>query len=77
MNGLLDGALGEDLHDGSAGIFDTAAGTRQFLIDLVASERRSPHLPDGLVAVVERGLHPQPARRYRNGDALQRAFEAA
>ncbi|WP_157975650.1 serine/threonine-protein kinase [Brachybacterium sp. YJGR34] len=36
-----------------------------------------PDLPDGLVAVVERGLHPQPARRYRNGDALQRAFEAA
>ena len=36
-----------------------------------------PDLPNGLVAVVERGLHPQPARRYRNGDALQRAFEAA
>ncbi|PSL08149.1 serine/threonine protein kinase [Haloactinopolyspora alba] len=36
-----------------------------------------PDVPDGLVAVVERGLHPQPARRYRNGDALQRAFEEA
>lgn len=32
-------------------------------------------LPDALVAVVERGLHPQPARRYRNGEALHRAFE--
>lgn len=39
-----------DLRDGSARIFDTAAGTRQFLIDLVAAERRSPHLPDGLLA---------------------------
>ncbi|MEV6828178.1 serine/threonine-protein kinase [Amycolatopsis sp. NPDC051102] len=36
-----------------------------------------PDLPDGVVAVVERGLHPQPARRYRNGDALKRAFEEA
>lgn len=36
-----------------------------------------PDLPDELVAVVERGLHPQPARRYRNGDALMRAFEGA
>jgi len=34
-------------------------------------------LPDGLVDVVERGLHPQPARRYRNGDALRRAFDEA
>lgn len=34
-----------------------------------------PDLPADLVQVVERGLHPQPARRYRNGDALQRAFE--
>ena len=39
-----------DLRDAGVGIFDTAAGTRQFLIDLVASERRSPHLPDGLIA---------------------------
>lgn len=36
-----------------------------------------PDLSEGLVAVVERGLHSQPARRYRNGDALYRAFEAA
>ncbi|MEV7551942.1 serine/threonine-protein kinase [Amycolatopsis sp. NPDC089917] len=36
-----------------------------------------PGLPDGLIAVIERGLHPQPARRYRNGDALMRAFEEA
>ncbi len=36
-----------------------------------------PDLSDALVSVVERGLHPQPARRYRNGSALQRAFEAA
>ena len=36
-----------------------------------------PDLPDRLVAVVERGLHAQPARRYRNGGALQRAFEDA
>ncbi|GAA4421889.1 hypothetical protein GCM10023169_15410 [Georgenia halophila] len=36
-----------------------------------------PDLPEGFVAVVERGLHPQPARRYRNGSALQRAFEGA
>ncbi|MDT3344259.1 serine/threonine protein kinase [Microbacterium aquilitoris] len=34
-----------------------------------------PDLPDALLAVVERGLHPQPARRYRNGEALHRAFE--
>lgn len=44
------GAARFDLRDAGAGIFDTAAGTRQFLIDLVASERRSPHLPDGLVS---------------------------
>ena len=44
------GAARFDLRDGSARIFDTAAGTRQFLIDLVASERHAPHLPDGLVA---------------------------
>lgn len=44
------GAARFDLKGGSAGIFDTAAGTRQFLIDLVTSERRSPHLPDGLMA---------------------------
>lgn len=35
-----------------------------------------PDLPTELVAVIERGLHPQPARRYRNGDALMLAFEA-
>lgn len=44
------GAARFDLRDAGAGIFDTAAGTRQFLIDLVAEERRRPHLPDGLVA---------------------------
>ena len=44
------GAARFDLRDAGVGIFDTAAGTRQFLIDLVASERRSPHLPDGLIA---------------------------
>ncbi len=44
------GAARFDLSHGRAGIFDTAAGTRQFLIDLVASERRDPHLPDGLLA---------------------------
>ena len=51
------GAARFDLRDGSARIFDTAAGTRQFLIDLVAAERRSPHLPDGLLArmVAEHG----------------------
>lgn len=36
-----------------------------------------PDLPDSLIGVVERGLHPQPARRYRNGAALYRAFEEA
>lgn len=51
------GAARFDLRDGTAGIFETAAGTRQFLIDLVASERRAPHLPDGLLArmVAEHG----------------------
>ena len=46
-----------DLRDGGAGILDTAAGTRAFLIDLVAKERRTPHLPDGLLArlVAEHG----------------------
>ena len=43
------GAARFDLRNG-AGILDTAAGTRQFLIDLVAAERHSPHLADGLVA---------------------------
>jgi cytochrome P450 len=46
----LRGAARFDLRDAGAAILDTAAGTRQFLIDLVAAERRSPHLPDGLVA---------------------------
>lgn len=36
-----------------------------------------PDLPEGFVAVVERGLHPQSARRFRNGSVLQRAFEEA
>ncbi|MCF6378907.1 cytochrome P450 [Nocardioides KLBMP 9356] len=53
------GAARFDLRDGGSGIFATAAGTRQFLIDLVAAERRSPRLgrPDGLVArmVAEHG----------------------
>lgn len=33
-------------------------------------------LPPPLLEVIERGLHPQPARRYRNGLALAQAFEA-
>ena len=37
------GAARFDLTAGSARLFDTAAGTRQFLIDLVTAERRSPH----------------------------------
>ena len=51
------GAARFDLSHGGAGILDSAAGTRQFLIDLVASERRAPHLPDGLLArmVAEHG----------------------
>ncbi|MCW2737270.1 MAG: cytochrome [Nocardioides sp.] len=51
------GAARFDLSNGRSGIFDTAAGTRQFLIDLVASERLAPHLPDGLLArmVAEHG----------------------
>ena len=44
------GAARFDLRDAGAGIFDSAAGTRRFLIDLVAAERRAPHLPDGLLA---------------------------
>lgn len=36
-----------------------------------------PDLPESLIAVVERSLHQQPARRYRNGNALCQAFEAA
>jgi cytochrome P450 len=44
------GAARFDLRDAGAGIFDTATGTRQFLIDLVESERGDPHLPDGLVS---------------------------
>ena len=51
------GAARFDLRDAGSGILDTAAGTRQFLIDLVGAERRSPHLPDGLIArmVAEHG----------------------
>ncbi|HSU02829.1 MAG TPA: cytochrome P450 [Nocardioides sp.] len=44
------GAARFDVSDGGAGIFASAAGTRQFLIDLVAAERRAPHLPDGLLS---------------------------
>ncbi|WP_210439955.1 cytochrome P450 [Nocardioides xinjiangensis] len=44
------GAARFDLRDAGGRIFDTAAGTRQFLIDLVAAERCEPHLPDGLLA---------------------------
>lgn len=44
------GAARFDLRDAGAGILDTAAGTRRFLIDLVAAERRAPHLPDGLLS---------------------------
>ncbi|WP_322921154.1 cytochrome P450 [Nocardioides renjunii] len=44
------GAARFDLRDAGAGIFDTAAGTRQFLIDLVATERRDPYLPDGIMS---------------------------
>lgn len=46
-----------DLRSGGSGIFDTATGTRQFLIDVVARERREPYLPDGLIArlVAEHG----------------------
>ncbi|WP_075820610.1 serine/threonine-protein kinase [Serinicoccus sp. CNJ-927] len=36
-----------------------------------------PDLESGFVAVVERALHPQPARRYRNGAALRSALEEA
>jgi cytochrome P450 len=53
------GAARFDLRDGSARIFDTAAGTRQFLIDLVAAERSDPRpgRPDGLLSrmVAEHG----------------------
>ncbi|WP_081591061.1 serine/threonine protein kinase [Brevibacterium casei] len=36
-----------------------------------------PDLPETFCQVIERGLHPQPARRYRNGKALKSAFEEA
>jgi cytochrome P450 len=51
------GAARFDLRDGGSGIFATAAGTRQFLIDLVAAERHSPRLAGGLLArmVAEHG----------------------
>ena len=51
------GAARFDLSGGRSAIFDTAAGTRQFLIDLVASERRAEHLPEGLMSrmVAEHG----------------------
>ncbi|WP_239456534.1 cytochrome P450 [Nocardioides solisilvae] len=41
-----------DLAGGGAGSFDAAAGTRQFLIDTVARQRREPFLPDGLLASI-------------------------
>lgn len=44
------GAARFDLRDAGESIFETAAGTRQFLIDLVATERREPHLPEGLIS---------------------------
>ncbi|TWP32590.1 serine/threonine-protein kinase [Leekyejoonella antrihumi] len=34
-----------------------------------------PDLMEPFVDLVERALHPQPARRYRNGAALRKAFE--
>lgn len=34
-----------------------------------------PDLPPNIVSVIERGLHPQPARRYRNGNMLHQAFK--
>ncbi len=39
-----------DLRDAGSSIFDSAAGTREFLIDLVARERRDPQLPAGLLS---------------------------
>jgi cytochrome P450 len=39
-----------DLRDAGSGGFEAAASTRQFLIDMVAAERRSPHLPDGMIS---------------------------
>jgi len=35
-----------------------------------------PDLPTPLVHLIERALHPQPARRFRNGNALHEAIEA-
>ncbi|WP_416445762.1 serine/threonine-protein kinase [Leucobacter sp. HNU] len=35
---------------------------------------RRPDLPEEFCHVIERGLHPQPARRYRNGAALHTAL---
>lgn len=51
------GAARFDLRDAGGRIFDTAAGTRQLLIDLVATERRTPYLPVGLLSrmVAEHG----------------------
>ena len=49
------GAARFDLSDGGARILDTAAGTRRFLIDLVAAERLHPHLPEGLVSQMVAG----------------------
>ncbi|UDF24244.1 MULTISPECIES: serine/threonine-protein kinase [Rhodococcus] len=45
--------------------------------DHIPLQEARPDLPASLVTVVERGLHPQPARRFRNGASLMRAFEAA
>lgn len=41
-----------DLAAGGTGSFDAAAGTREFLIDTVARQRRDPFLPDGLLASI-------------------------
>ena len=42
--------------------------------DLLANIR--PDLPEQFVEIIERGLHAQPARRFRNGRALSKAFGA-
>lgn len=39
-------------------------------------EAAMPDLDDSAVAVIRRCLHPQPARRYRNGDRLAQELES-
>lgn len=39
-------------------------------------EALRPDCPPPLLAVIRRALHPQPARRYRNGSRLHEALEA-